>query len=116
LEQAGVIGGYHAHLSPEALGLRLVAIIQVTLHAHSGDNARRFRALIAEVDEILEAYAVTGDTDYQLKVIVPDLAALARLVNEVLLAHETVARVRSSIVLERLKETSALPLRGLGGV
>jgi DNA-binding Lrp family transcriptional regulator len=96
--------------------LRLVAIIQVTLHAHSGDNARRFRALIAEVDEILEAYAVTGDTDYQLKVIVPDLAALARLVNEVLLAHETVARVRSSIVLERLKETSALPLRGLGGV
>jgi DNA-binding Lrp family transcriptional regulator len=105
-----MIAGYHAHLSPDALGLRLLAIIQVTLHAHSGDNAKRFRALIEGVGEILEAYAVTGDTDYQMKVVVPDLAALSRLVNDVLLPHPTIARRRSSIVLDRLKETSALPL------
>ncbi len=110
LEEAGVIEGYHARLSPERLGLRLLAIIQVTLKAHSGDNARRFRDLIGRVEEILEAYAVTGDTDYQLKVIVPDLKALNRLINDVLLVHESVARVRSAIVLDHLKATSHLPL------
>ncbi len=111
LEAAGVIAGYQARLAPDALGLRLLAIIQVTLHAHSGDNAARFRALIESVDEILEAYAVTGDTDYQMKVIVPDLAALSRLVNEILLPHPSISRVRSSIVLDRIKEVQALPLR-----
>ena len=110
LEEAGVIEGYHARLSPEKLGLFLLAIIQVTLKTHSGDNARRFRDLIGRVDEILEAYAVTGDTDYQLKVIVPDLKGLNGLINDVLLAHESVARVRSAIVLDRLKGTVHLPL------
>ncbi len=110
LEEAGVIEGYHALLSTEKLGLRLLAIIQVTLKTHSGDNASRFRDLIGRVDEILEAYAVTGDTDYQLKVIVPDLKALSHLINDVLLVHESVARVRSAIVLDRLKATAHLPL------
>jgi DNA-binding Lrp family transcriptional regulator len=110
LEEAGVIEGYHALLSTEKLGLRLLAIIQVTLKTHSGDNARRFRDLIGRVEEILEAYAVTGDTDYQLKVIVPDLSALNHLINDVLLVHESVARVRSAIVLDRLKATAHLPL------
>lgn len=110
LEEAGVIEGYHALLSTEKLGLRLLAIIQVTLKTHSGDNARGFRDLIGRVDEILEAYAVTGDTDYQLKVIVPDLKALSHLINDVLLVHESVARVRSAIVLDRLKATAHLPL------
>jgi DNA-binding Lrp family transcriptional regulator len=66
------------------------------------------------VDEVQEAYALTGDADYLLKVIVSDLKDLSLLVNDVLLPHETVARVRSSIVLDRLKETARLPLRALG--
>ena len=111
LEEAGIIRGYSARLSAEALGFPLIAIVQVTLNAHSGDNAKRFRKLIAEIDEIQEGYAVTGDTDYQLKVVVPELKALATLVNDVLLAHGSVARVRSSIVLDKLKETSRLPVR-----
>jgi DNA-binding Lrp family transcriptional regulator len=110
LEEAGLIEGYHASLAPDKLGLHVLAIIQVTLRAHSGDNARRFRDLIGRVEAILEAYAVTGDTDYQLKVIVPDLQGLTSLINDVLLAHETVARVRSAIVLDRLKHTPHLPL------
>jgi DNA-binding Lrp family transcriptional regulator len=113
LEAAGLIRGYHARLSAEALGFRMLVIIQVTLSAHSRDNARRFRELVAQLDEVQEAYAVTGDTDYQLKAVVADLPGLARLVNERLLPHESVARVRSSIVLERLKDTAMLPLRSV---
>ena len=113
LEAAGFVRGYHAQLSAEALGFRVLVIIQVALNAHNGDNARRFRDLISRLDEVQEAYAVTGENDYQLKAIVPDLKDLSTLVNDVLLPHESVARVHSAIVLERLKETSRLPLRTL---
>jgi DNA-binding Lrp family transcriptional regulator len=111
LETSGLIRGYRADLAAEALGFRLLVFINVTLAAHSGDNARTFRDLVARVPEVQEAYALTGDTDYLLKVVVRDLKDLAALVNDVLLPHETVARVRSSIVLDRLKETAQLPLR-----
>ena len=111
LESAGLIRGYRAELAAEALGFSLLVFIHVTLAAHSGANARNFRDLVSRVDEVQEAYALTGDTDYLLKVVVRDLSNLSALVNDVLLPHETVARVRSSIVLDRLKETARLPLR-----
>jgi DNA-binding Lrp family transcriptional regulator len=115
LEAAGFIVGYRAELAAEALGFRLLVFINVTLSAHSRENARSFRDLVARVDEVQEAYALTGDADYLLKVIVADLKDLSMLVNDVLLPHGTIARVRSSIVLDRLKETARLPLQALPG-
>lgn len=113
LEASGLIRGYRAELAAEALGFRLLVFVNVTLAAHSRDNARNFRDLVARIDEVQEAYALTGDADYLLKIVVPDLKDLSALVNDVLLPHETVARVRSSIVLDRLKETAKLPLPAL---
>lgn len=113
LEQAGVIGGYHAHLSAQALGLDVVAFVQVALATHSPENAQLFRRLIASLAEVQEAYALTGEADYLVKLIVPDLKALSRILNEVFLPHESVAHVRSSIVLDRLKQTAMLPLQPL---
>jgi DNA-binding Lrp family transcriptional regulator len=113
LESEKVISGYHADLTPEALGFGVVAFIQVTLATHSPDNAKKFRALVQRVDEIQEAYSLTGDADYVLKAILRDLKGLSDLVNDVLMPHQSVAHVRSSIVLDRLKETSKLPLKAL---
>jgi len=110
LEAAGLIRGYRAVLAAEPLGLQILAFIEVTLNAHSGDNARRFRDLVARVDAVQEAYAVTGSADYLVKAVVPDLRGLSALVNDVLLGNGSVARVRSSIVLERIKETGRLPI------
>lgn len=87
----------------------MLAFIQMTLTAHSAENAK-FRELLGRVPEVQEAYGMTGAADYLLKAVVPDLRGLSRLVNDVLLAHGTVARVRSSIVLDRLKESGRLPL------
>jgi DNA-binding Lrp family transcriptional regulator len=114
LEDDKVIAGYHADLSPEALGFGVVAFIQVTLATHSPDNAKKFRALVARVDEIQDAYSLTGDADYVLKTVLRDLKGLSDLVNNVLMPHQSVAHVRSSIVLDRLKETSRLPLKAVG--
>ena len=109
-----VITGYHADLSAEALGFGVIAFIQVTLAAHSPDNAKKFRMLVARVDEIQEAYSLTGDADYVLKAVLRDLKGLSELVNHVLMPHPSVAHVRSSIVLDRLKETTRWPLNKLG--
>ena len=113
LEATGLIRGYRADLAAERVGFRLLVFVQVTLATHSGDNAEKFRKLVTRLDEVQEAYATSGDTDYLLKIVVPDLKDLSVLVNEILLPHECVARVRSSIVLDRLKETAWLPLRSL---
>jgi DNA-binding Lrp family transcriptional regulator len=113
LEAAGLIRGYRADLAAERVGFRLLVFVQVTLATHSGDNAEKFRKLVARLDQVQEAYATSGDTDYFLKIVVPDLKDLSVLLNEILLPHESVARVRSSIVLDRLKETAWLPLRFL---
>jgi DNA-binding Lrp family transcriptional regulator len=110
LEKAGVIEGYQAALSSEALGLGVLAFVRVTLAAHSPDNARRFQRLIEGIEDVQEAYSLTGEADYLVKLAVPDLKALSRILNEVLLPHGSVAHLHSSIVLDRLKKTAPLPL------
>jgi DNA-binding Lrp family transcriptional regulator len=111
LEEEKVISGYHADLSSDALGFGVIAFIQVTLATHSPDNAKRFRTLVNRIDEIQEAYSLTGDADYVLKAVLRDLKGLSNLVNDVLMPHQSVAHVRSSIVLDRLKESTRLPLK-----
>ncbi|MGE0628752.1 MAG: Lrp/AsnC family transcriptional regulator [Hyphomicrobiaceae bacterium] len=113
LEASGAIAGYHAHLSPEALGLDIIAFVQVTLATHSPDNSKRFIELVADMDEVQETYSLTGEADYLVKLVVPDLKALSRILSEVFLPHDSVAHMRSSIVLDRLKQTSRLPLAHL---
>ena len=110
LEQLGVIAGYNARLDPQRLGFGVTAFVQVTLARHSPDNAQHFRGLVERTGAIQQAYAVTGDADYLLKVAVRDLQGLGALVNDVLLPHGSVAHVRSMVSLERLKDTDCLPL------
>jgi DNA-binding Lrp family transcriptional regulator len=110
LEAAGIIAGYRATIDAPAVGLDIAAFMQVTLVAHSKSNAERFKTLVRERPEILDAYTLTGDADYLLRVVTTDLAALSRFVSDVLLPHGTVARVESRIVLDRLKQDGPLPL------
>jgi DNA-binding Lrp family transcriptional regulator len=112
LEEEKVISCYRAELASEALGFGVIAFIQITLATHSPDNAKMFRALVNRIDDIQEAYSLTGDSDYVLKAVLRDLKSLSDIVNDVLMPHPSVAHVRSSIVLDRLKESGKLPLRG----
>lgn len=110
LEEESLIRGYRAILDRERLGFPLVNVISVTLATHNRDNARRFGELLARLPEVQEAHALTGEMDYILKVVTPDLKSLAEFVNGILLPHESVQHVKTAIVLETLKETGALPL------
>lgn len=110
LEDDGIVAGYHADLAAERLGFNVVAFVHITLATHSPDNSKHFHDLVLRVDDVQEAYSLTGDADYLLKIILRDLKSLSNIVNNVLMPHPSIAHVRSSIVLDRLKATTKLPL------
>jgi len=109
LEEAQVITGYTAVLDPETLGLGLVALTQVCL-GHQGQQAEQFEAAIADIPEILECLAVTGEADYVVRIVAPDLASFSDFINQRLLRLPGVASVKSIITLKTVKRTSRLPL------
>jgi len=110
LEAAGLIRGYRALLAAGPLGLTVQAFVQVALAAQAPEAAERFHRLVRALDEVTGVWAMTGASDYLLRVHCADLAALNRLVREELLPHQSVARVESQIVMEAIKEDSPLPL------
>lgn len=121
LEEAGVIKGYVALLDPRKLGLELMAYISVRLEkrgAPGGDtagragtsHADRFRAAVQAWPEVVACYAMSGETDYLLRVQVEDMEHFAHFVQEQLLHHPSVVDVKSSFAMECFKETTALPV------
>jgi Lrp/AsnC family leucine-responsive transcriptional regulator len=112
LEELGFISRYEARLNPERLGLSVVAFIHVAMEKGHIREVRKFIDVIADLPEILECYSVTGDFDYVIKVVAQDLSALSRFLMETLIRLPGVNSVRSSVCLDEIKCTSALPLPG----
>lgn len=100
LERGGTITGYRATVAPEALGLGVQAMIQIEMAVHAPDAAGPLARLLAACPEIVNVWTMTGDADYLAQAYWTDLAALNRLIRDVLLPHPTIAKVRSRIVLE----------------
>jgi len=115
LEDSGVIESYHAVLSAEAVGLDVLVFVQVGLATQSPDSGQAFIRLVNGIEEVQEAFSLTGDADFLVKMAVPDLKALSHILNDVLLPHRSVARVHSYVVLNRVKQTTQLPLRYVSG-
>jgi len=110
LEACGYITHYAARLDPAMLGLTVQSFVQVQLGTHGAEHARSFAKLADTRPEIVSAWTMTGEADYLLRVWTRDLAALNRLIHDVLLAHPAVARVQSQIVMDQLKSDAPLPL------
>ncbi len=109
LESAGIIEGYCARLDPARVGLTVQGFVQVQLGTHGAEQSRSFARLVATRPEITSAWTMTGDADYLLRVFCHDLGALNRLIHDVLLAHPSVARVHSQIVMDQIKRDAPLP-------
>jgi Lrp/AsnC family leucine-responsive transcriptional regulator len=110
LEAEGVVAGYHARLDPAALGLGLKVLLSVSLESHDVAATDRFRSAVRRLPAILSCYAVTGEADYLLEVVTPDLAAFSAFLSRDLLTLKGVRAVRSNIVLDAVKRESGLPL------
>jgi len=115
LEDEGVIRRYVALLDPEAIGLGLLAYVNVKLEKRAMAQGGRyafddFRDAVKNWPEVAACYATTGDSAYLMRVHVQDLAHFSRFVMDTLLKYPGVLDVRSSFALERIKDTTALPL------
>ncbi|WP_088279018.1 Lrp/AsnC family transcriptional regulator [Ideonella sp. A 288] len=110
LEERGLIVGYETRVDAGRIGLGVVAFIHVTMERGHLRELPKFKDLIAGMAQIQECYAVTGDSDYVLKVVARDLKSLSDFLMDTLMRTPGVNTVRSSVCLDELKCTSALPL------
>jgi Lrp/AsnC family leucine-responsive transcriptional regulator len=107
LEEEGVIGGYAALVAPQAMGLGLHALVQITLEDHSEKTVDAFEAAIRARPEVVACYAVTGDMDFQVHVFAPDLASFSEFAMKALLRMPGVKGTRSSFIMQAVKNDLA---------
>lgn len=109
MEADGAIQGYTVRVNPEALGFTETVIVQVTLDSHSEETLFEFGRQLEQIPEVLEAYLVSGDYDYYIRIAVKDTRDYERLLREKLYRIPGIRHSRSSFVLRVLKE-SPIPL------
>jgi Lrp/AsnC family transcriptional regulator len=109
LEKAGVIRGRVALLDRQKLGLGVIAFVRVRTNQHSQEWLDRFAAALDNIDEVVEFYRMSGDLDYLLKVVVPDITGYDAVYKR-LIAQIELSDVSASFVMEEIKTTAALPL------
>jgi Lrp/AsnC family leucine-responsive transcriptional regulator len=110
LEQTGVIQRYVTLIDPEDLGLHVSVFIQVSLEKQVQAGLRTFEETILRYPEVMECYLMTGDSDYLIRVVAPDLKALQEFITERLARIAGVSNIRSSMALKQVKYKTALPL------
>ena len=110
LEQEGVIDRYVTVLDPEKLGLGVSVFVRVTLEKHTATLKKDFEVVILERPEVMDCYSMTGNHDYLLRIVVPDIMAYERFLDEVLMHLKGVASVNSSFALKQIKYSTALPV------
>jgi Lrp/AsnC family transcriptional regulator len=109
LEKAGVISCRVALLDRRKVNVGVTVFIRVRTSQHTYEWLQRFAKAVEKIEEIVEVYRLSGDIDYLLRVVVPDIeaydAVYKRLIREVDLAD-----VSSNFAMEEIKHTTALPL------
>jgi Lrp/AsnC family leucine-responsive transcriptional regulator len=109
MESEGVIQGYTVRVDPASIGLSETVIVQVTLESHTDETLYEFGKLLEQIPEVMEAYLVSGDYDYYIRIAVRDTRDYERLLRERLYRIPGIRHSKSSFVLRTLKESS-IPL------
>ena len=113
LEESGVIRQYVALLEPGRIGLGLQAFVRVALEKRDAETIGAFGQAVQGWTEVIACFAMTGEMDFLLHVYFEDLEHFSRFVLNNLLTHPGVSDVKSSFVLQEIKQTTALPLSHL---
>jgi len=113
LERAGVIRRYAAVLDAQQVGLGLLAYVSVKLEKRGKMPVDQFTRAVESWPEVIACYSMTGDMDYLMRVQIEDLEHYSRFIMDKLLKQPGVIDIRTNFVLERVKETTVLPLEHL---
>ena len=110
LEEAGVVRRYVGLVNPAAVDLNVTVFVQITLDLQLEGRLEIFEQAIMRRPEVLECYLMTGDADYLLRVVVPDVSAYERFLRDSLTRIESAAGIKSSFALKQVKYSTALPI------
>ena|SRR5579864_4373493 len=112
LEEAGIVTRYAAMVDREKAGFATSAILHVSLDRHDEKFVTEFVARVRRRPEVLECFATTGDADYHLRVVVTDMAAYNRFLDEFMFRLPGIRHVRTNMILKEIKYDVALPFEG----
>ena len=110
LETQGVIQSYHAVVDMASIGLGVSTFVMVSLKGHNKENIEKFTQAIAHIPEVVECPHVTGQADFILKVVAPDIPAYQNLLLEKVTNIEVVDNMQTTIILSTFKDTHVIPL------
>lgn len=110
LEEAGIIDQYATILNPEKVGFDMICFVQITLVRHKSEFLKNFMDVLQEIPEVLEAYHITGEYDYLLKVVIRNRKHLEEFILETLSPLPGMDKIRTSMVLNKIKSTTAVPI------
>lgn len=110
LENSEVIKSYHAVIDPAAVGMGVSTFVTVSLKGHNKDNIERFIRAIKEIDEVIECHHVTGQADFILRIVAPDIPAYQNLMLEKVSNIEVVDNMQSTVILSTFKDSKVIPI------
>ncbi len=110
LETQGVIKSYHAVVDMASVGLGVCTFVTVSLKGHNKDNIAKFIKAISDIPEVVECHHVTGQADFILKVVAPDIPAYQNLMLEKVTNIEVVDNMQSTVILSTFKDSRVLPI------
>ena len=110
LEENGYIRRYSAIVDRRKVGLMVCCHAHVTLNRHAAGVVEEFENAIQLRDEVIECYETTGNSDYLIKVVVPDMEAYQAFLHDVLFKLKGVGNINTAVALREVKYTTALPL------
>lgn len=110
MEELGLIKRQVTLLEPDMLGLHVNVFIHVSLEKQVEGALQRFEDAIADRPEVMECYLMSGDADYLIRVLVPNIQSLERFILDHLTKFPDVANIRSSFALKQVRYKTALPL------
>ena len=109
LEESGVIQRRVAVLDPARVNAGVTVFVSITTDQHSHAWLERFHRAVVDFPEVVEFYRMSGEVDYVLRVVVPDIAAYDAFYKR-LIARIEISKVSSAFAMEQIKFTNALPL------
>ncbi len=109
MEEEGVIRQRVAVLNPAKVNAKVTVFVSITTNQHNEDWLTRFARIISEFPEVVEFHRMSGNIDYLLKVVVPDIEAYDNFYKK-LVGKIDITDVSSAFAMERIKDTTALPL------
>jgi DNA-binding Lrp family transcriptional regulator len=110
LEAAGVIRGYTVLVDRARVNLQLCVLAEINLGRHEEGEVQRFEQAVAQSPQIVACWSTTGQADYVIKVLVPDIEAYERFLHETAFRLPGVTHVRSSVVMKEVKSETRLPI------